>query len=463
MGFKALAASSATLPLLLRIAVATFEATLAYLAALILGAFLPLVPVQWPILFLVVLLAGAAAARWEVVGGERGLHLPTLIAALLVIVYATKIQVGGGLAPWGGWGALTQTDTALTYIALLVSLWCWWRGLGLPDRDHSSLVPTLRRAIVGITLFGSIIAFATAFIQTPIDPWVEQRLLLTVVALLGSGLISLVLARIVADSEASIPSDRWLWLRSGIATTFAILGVGVGALALVSDTAADILRAILVILVSSTAVILAPLAWLLSQVIVWFRSLGLVAAPLQQQPPPPEQTSDPAVSDAVTRLIVQIPTYILALLPLIALIIAILVFNRRRERPNDRLDERHESLFSWAAIGRDLRSLFRSRRESGLYALLQSLTARDPVTRIRRRYVQALILGEDRERPRQPAQTPGEYSPVLADVARSRPEVVQTLTTVYQRARYAPETTTTTDAEAADAAWQQLGTKEKSS
>jgi hypothetical protein len=67
--------------------------------------------------------------------------------------------------------------------------------------------------------------------------------------------------------------------------------------------------------------------------------------------------------------------------------------------------------------------------------------------------VELLLLGEAAERPRQPQQTPLEYAPIVGVLAPGAASNLATLTDAYDQARYAPDTITPADADAADAAW----------
>lgn len=457
-----MAGSISLLTWLFRIVSAAFEATFAYIVALILGAFLIVNPVNWAVLFLVVLLGSAATARWEQYGRRRSSR-PTQLLGLLVILLASKVQIAGEWMPWRGWGLLVESDRLqLVYVAFLVSLWCWWRGMGLLDRDHGMLVQVLRRYVVSVTIVACLATLLGVIGGSGLQQ--EPRLALVVVAMLGLGLISLVLARIIADGDIAQAGERWRAVRSGLMATLTILAVGIALLAFVSTPAADVLRAVLVVLVGLAALVLSPLIWLVFTLAEGFVQLLLMlvgrpqAPPVQTQPTP---TAEEAVmSDQIIRIVAAIPVYIVALLPLVALVIAVLLFQRRRAAPLAVSEEEHESLFSWRGLGRDLRELFHRRAPEGLRGALKALLGNDPVIRIRRRYIQALLVGEARERARRPNQTPAEYGPILTEAIGGRPAAIQNLTAVYQRARYAPETATPADASAADAAWKQLDTKE---
>ena len=452
---------------LFRLVLVAWETTLAFVVALLVGTFLPAIPAHWGVLFVVTGLAALASGWWERVGAEDGTRWPTLLTAGVVLLWATKAQAGGGVWPWSGWGRLGTlfgSNGVQTYCALLLATWCWWRGLGLLDREHSRLLIGLRRSVVGLVILGGLVALIGAFADETLP---QTPLFIGIVAFVGLGLTAVALARIVGDVEAGILPHSGRSLRTSLFTVVALLGVGVGVLALFSGTAADVLRTGLIWALSLFTLLITPLLWLLYQIAQFIATL-FIGPPGRSAPPvnapPPRATSTASdqvlVDDTMVRVVGALPIYVLALVPLVLLIIAVLMFNRRRERQVVEDGETHESLWSWRALGQELGGLWRRRGGSGLRARLAALVARDPVTRIRRRYVQALLAGEAAALPRQPAQTPQEYGAVLNAVVPGQPAAVQTLTQRYQRAKYAPEITTSADADAADAAWQQLETKE---
>jgi hypothetical protein len=79
----------------------------------------------------------------------------------------------------------------------------------------------------------------------------------------------------------------------------------------------------------------------------------------------------------------------------------------------------------------------------------------DPATRIRRRYVQLLLIGEDGGVPRPPGRTPREFAPELASLPLDD-TAVERLTDLYEQARYAPEDVDVEAAAQADASWEAL-------
>ncbi len=457
MNSQSFASSLQPLRWLFYTVVAAFEATRAYVVILLLATLFGPSPINWLILLLVVGLAAASAVRWPF--EKTGTRWPISIALIIVTLWATKWQVLGDILPWQSWSRIREIELGGVYITLLTTLWCWWRGLGLLDHDHGTLVHTFRRSILTVVIGGLLIGLVNAFEASTFKE--DQPLLIAVVVMFGLALISLILARLVSDAEAGVVTDRWRWLRSGVAVTLMLLLVGISCLALFSTSAANVLRASIVALMLLMLIVATPLVWLLSPIGNWIASHTRSPAPLPALPAaPPEQLLPD--SSAVLRYVLQIPLYLIMLLPLVVMILAIVFFQHRRKHVELRGDEAHESLFSWAAVADDLRGLWARRQTGGLEALLQSLRATDPATRIRRRYIQALMIGEAAEHGRRLQQTPAEYRPDLSEALPNRDDAVQALTGHYQQARYAPAATTEGDAEAAEVAWQALAApKEK--
>ncbi len=434
---------------------AAFDATLAYTLVFLISTFLDTNPVIWPVLWGVVLVAALSVARWAEGAPARTARIGMVVAALAVTSAATWLQLTlRGLlqpasSPWAG-----------GFVALVTSLWCWWRGLGLLDREHDGLVLTLRRGIITLAVVGTLASWFGGM-STRTAPE-ESQLLVAVVSCVGLGLTSLVLARIVSDE--AMQGDRLRWLRSGLGAVAAIILVGLGTLTLIASPAATVLKALLTGLILVLTVVLSPLIWLAYTLVQGALALVyvLLGAPHSQEQITSRAPLEKFIPDpsTISEAVASIPTVIIAAAPIILLLVVIVLFSRRRPRVRGHSDEQRESLFSWAVVGDDLRGLWQRRAPSGLQALLATLTSSDPITRIRRRYVQTLLLGVQREQPRQPPQTPAEYTAVLgAKLPAHRPSL-QALTTLYERARYHPESVTDTDAAAADTLWQQLDPKE---
>jgi hypothetical protein len=83
---------------------------------------------------------------------------PALLgAALLVVLWAIKGQVGGGFGLLAGWGLALSVlfspggeRAGLAYMLLLVGLYAFWRGTRLLDHDSVSLRNLFARSAVAL-------------------------------------------------------------------------------------------------------------------------------------------------------------------------------------------------------------------------------------------------------------------------------------------------------------------------
>jgi hypothetical protein len=155
-----------------------------------------------------------------------------------------------------------------------------------------------------------------------------------------------------------------------------------------------------------------------------------------------------------------------ALLPIL-LILGLLMLARRRALRQAGADEERESLWSWQSVAADLRDLLSSRRRrpsaGGLRAALAALRGADPASRVRRRYIRLLLLGEAHKRPRPAPHTPHEYAPAAGELLPSASQPIDALTAAYERARYNPGGIAAADADAAERAWAAIEQAERRS
>jgi hypothetical protein len=177
--------------------------------------------------------------------------------------------------------------------------------------------------------------------------------------------------------------------------------------------------------------------------------------------PAEEQTSlTERLSFDALEPILNISATVLALIPLAILALLIIFVARRRGRREQTPDEQRESIFTWDALGRNVMDMLRgllptTRDAEGLSAALARLSSTDPATRIRRRYVQLLLLGEERGQQRPSAATPHEFESALP-ASTNEQSPVSALTALYEHARYAPNSIDSAAADRADESWQAL-------
>ncbi len=470
---KVHAMSLQPLKLLFFVTAAALETSLLHLVASLLSvAFAGYASVSWPVLLFVCLVAAWTTVRFEPLNGVAGgMTRPvTLLIAALVVGYAVKLQAGGGFSLFSGWSLLLPFGPSLARSALgvpvlvLLCLAAWWRGMVLVDHDHGTLLATLQRGVLGVVVLALVLT-PVSVVNLGAPPW-GQLLAFQAVMTVGLGLVSLSLARIVGESDSRSTRSAWHWLRSSIGTAFAILIVGTLLLSLVSDPATTLLRTVVAVLGVLAAIIFAPLVALLIE--LW-QMVGLqgsdVVLPLPSASGAPSSSAAPTPEEVPPQffdLLISLLTAVLYLLPLAGLIAVIVLLRRRRQSAVAQDDALHESLWSWRDVRSDLLGLLKGLRlrekPPRLRDALAKLRSDDPAQRIRRRYIQLLLLGERAQRERLPQHTPLEHEVVLSGVV-SAGEELHTLTALYDRARYAPDTIDPTNAVSADTAWAAIETQ----
>ncbi len=456
-----------SLKLLFYVTAAAFETLLLHLGvSLISIVFAGTATLSWPILLVICLLAALTTMRFAAIddsdaGRSRGL---SLIIAAVVVAYGAKLQAGGGWSLFAGWSALApfsdlDSNQPLGGPALLmVCLAVWWRGMMLLDHDHSTLLVVLQRGLLGLVLLVLLLT-PVSVINLGAPPW-GQLLALEAMLVVGAGLASLTLARIAHEAQGRSARGAWHWLRSSLGTTIALMVVGTLLLSLVSNSATSVVRMVVSALGMLAALIFAPLAFLLTQLWQIIRpKRATLVLPMPSSSSLPELAGQSPTGDTVPQLLYFVAillTAALYLLPLLALIVLVVLYRRQRPKPIVEDGEVHESLWSWQGVKADLLSLLdglRPKPQAGLREVLARLRADDPAQRIRRRYVELLLVGEAAQRERLPQQTPLEHEAALAAALPGAKGDVHALTLAYDQARYAPDSIAAADLAAAERAW----------
>ncbi|MBV9791301.1 MAG: DUF4129 domain-containing protein, partial [Chloroflexi bacterium] len=391
----------------------------------------------------------------------------TLAVCAVVMAYGVKIQAGGGWNPLSGWSMIwpfaspRNPDTLSLFSLLMACLWCWWRGMSLVDADHAHVLTVLQRGVLALVVLVLLITPLSS-VNLGAPPW-GQWLATEALVIAALGLTGLSLARIIDETESGQTGGVKYWLRSSLLTSLGVLLVGMLLLSLVSDAATLAIRSVVGVIVGVLAIVITPLFYLLAQVGQWLLTIMNPPSDQAVASPSPSPSLEPtpdtlsAFQVQVIQTLQLIVTVMLYLLPLVLLIILIITMQRRRNQRLMADGVIHESLWSWQRLGGDLLDLLKGLRlpprAQGLRDALARLRPDDPAERIRRRYIELLLLGEGADRPRQPQQTPLEYAPVVGPLAPRASSDLQTLTDAYDKARYAPDTITPADADTADAAW----------
>ncbi|MBO9311566.1 MAG: DUF4129 domain-containing protein [Chloroflexus sp.] len=356
-----------------------------------------------------------------------------------------------------------QPQSGLVYLAVLVAFFLVWRGVRLVEHDHATILTLARRGLA---------ATITALVLGPLlragAPVADNLLLLYIVVFVGSGLSSLALTYVLeaAPDQAHTLNVRWSLLLLLVIGGMLVIGIAFAAL-LSGELAFTGIVTLLQWILLPFALIGALFVYLFTVIFggmirALFAAFAQVLARMNLRPEPPP-TSDTTIVDdnAVETVIIiaQQATFVLALIPLVLLVIFLLLWRRRSRRADT--DEEHQSLDVGQSLLSDLRDLLGTlrrpfqRRPRGLPAALVALRGTDAVTRVRRAYVQALIMLEARGWRRSPDQTPSEWCARMAAVL-PEPKPFTDLTVSYERARYRPDGVDETEAEAAEDALQVL-------
>lgn len=446
------------------------ESTLLHLCGTLLAA-AGLEPIlQWPVLFGVVTISALANTWLEPIDGARArIGGRTASVAIATILAATWLQGRGQLGA-NPFGALTNIDDEAflpVYLLLAFSGVAWWRGARVVDADHVEVVRILRWGIILLTAALLVLALAGVehlLAQTAAGASISPAAELVI--FLGLGLAALSMTRIAASASDGASDAPWRWLRSSLFSTAVLLLIGIMLLGIVAEPARWVLANSLFWIVYVIMLLLSPLLWVLFKLVEILQGLLMSRGWRVVLPPPaPEQPRQQPESISIDSLaaILNASTTIAVLLPLLVLALLIFLSIRRRGRGTDPDEEQRESIFSWRSLGRDMLDLLRSvrphRASGGLQAALGRLAGHDPRTRIRRRYIQLLLLGEQRGTQRPPPATPHEFEPALP-VAPAAQGPLHTLTRLYERARYGDGLDDAAAAHA-DASWGEIEQRDR--
>lgn len=437
--------------LLFTLVVAALEATVVSMPLAALTSAGP----PWPLLLLAVGLGWLAdqVSRRAPPSRERAVLLAGATVGALLLPSAA---LGGPLAALG---ALLPGNPAFVpaYALLLLGLFLFWRGTRLDTRDSAAIGTLFGRGVAA-----GIVALILGAVASSISPGVLGH----VAALVGLGLLAMALAQTQDAAGGRLTALTWRWLATLMAAVGLVIVVATIATSFVGGgEGAQAAQTLIGLLLLPFALVGAAMAW----VFLTFLAEPLTAliqavlARLQLLTPPETPPAEGIPSDetlggtmeAIARM-AEGATFLMALIPVVILVAAILLL-RSRQKARRPADEERESLDAMASLAADLRDLLGRLRNpfarplAGLRAALAALRGDDPTTRVRRAYVSLLLMLEGREHPRPPAQTPAEFAPA-AGAALGDPEPVATLTAAYEQARYSPAGAALADAEAAELA-----------
>jgi hypothetical protein len=435
---------------LLIFCLAVAEATPAALALTILS-----VDGVWSALCAVAVIGAIADAQARRL--PPGVQRPALLAALvLTALGAAEVALPG---PDGAPGVLLtpgHPERGDAYLLLLGALYAFWRGTQIGAHNSYSLrawFPRAAAVALGIIIFG---------LAGGRTPEMIDALTLQVIGLFAAGLTAIALAGIAEVSEAQLRriGTRGAGIVAGAVVVVLLLGLAsVGAL---GGDLGRLLGALWQGVAFLIGILLSPFLIVLFMIVdalLRLINVGDLMGALQDL-----QIEQQDRNEQISRALGFLPPWliivaqaIVALLPVLV-IIALVLWLRRRPPRSAGDDEERESLFTFAGLIDDLRDLLAGLRPAGggLVELLGALRGDDAVQRIRRAYVRLLILGEQRGRPRAAAETPREYAAAAGEQLPGAAAPIESLTGAYERARYYPADVAHADADAAEQAWDSI-------
>lgn len=416
---------------------------------------------------IVAVLAGALAdwlALRRLPPERQGIGVVAL--GLLVAWWVVRGLVAPDASLLEGWGEALASTIALSdgrvvqaYFGLLAGLYCFWRGTRLTLHDTFTLHRLFRFASVALLLIVGL-----GFVGGRLGAEITAVAMNEVLGFFVVGLITIALASATEQREAGLARLGWRGVVTllGAVVLVIVLGLLIGSVFF--EQIAAIGKFFLAGILLLAALVLSPFLLLIAAVLGWlFDQLDLagrlggfqVAASIEAIQALQEQAEVQGNLPPWLVLLVQV---LCGLVPVLLLLTLMLLARRRRLRRSNS-DEERESLWSWGNLADDLRRLFERRPAAhipGLRELLAGLRGDDPASRIRRSYIRLLLLGEERQRPRAPQQTPREYAPVAGELRAGASGPALALTEAYERARYRPAGASPSDADAAERAWGEI-------
>jgi len=335
-------------------------------------------------------------------------------------------------------------------LVLFITGALWRRGMTVEWKSHGEF---WRDFIIGTIVLGLLMVLPSSALGTLSHTVLGGFCVAFVITgLLALGLLgvldTLVLER-VRESIASPLSRYWLIAVGSVVLAIVLAGWAIGqilspntiagawqAIRPLTRFVGQILEYILVAIIYLLVLILVPL----------FNALraGLRLPPEISEPRPPKLPEELSPPESLLKLS---PALLLALR--ISLLLAIaagialafwLVRQRRQGRSEDGVSEKRELIWSKELLLRQLRDLL-GRKPGGkpVSPFLKLSQPEEPRQAIRLLYQQLLARARDLGYARPPGLTPRGYQNVLLGLLPDQQTALNTLTTLYILARYAPE------------------------
>jgi hypothetical protein len=437
-------------------------------------------------LIVVIALGGMAAARWALTGNASllrarievaGLGLATILAALWYQFYRAipvwdvrwVSALSQAMLHWG-------SEVPPPFIVLLAAAYLWLRGVldGREPLNHEDIWGAFTVGFLGLAF--ALLAAATGSSQLLAS---VSRLIFPFFAI---GMAALALSSLepvnksVKESETRLGFDRY-WAASVASVTVGLLGLGLVLSVLVTpEMVANSLSwtsAVLQILGQILVLVFLAIAYLilllLEPLLTWVQTLARPDAPVPQLQLPDFQRQIEEMGQGTTPASLTLGEWprwvgLAGLIVLIGVIFA-LALRRFRRSAGGETDEIREMILSGDLLQAQLATLWRNWRDrfrrapERVFDPFLSLEGEVDARRAVRAIYQALLgAAKARGLPRLRSQTPLEYQRTLEEAFPDAQDALNTITSGYQRARYAPQPPPTEHVEWVRQAWNRLRT-----
>lgn len=418
------------------------------------------------------LAAGAMVVARLVLESSARLGRARLLAIALLALWlalVVRLETGGGYALWDtAWGSgYAVHHLSETMSALALGIYLLWRGISVA-REGQTFDEVYLRFIIGLV---ALVALGVAW-RIPIGASGAGSSVASVgayaLAYFACGLLALALVNLQTIREEMVRQEggsglfsrRWLSLLMVVVLGIVLLGVGIAS-GLSLDLAALVLRPLALaghwLLIALVYAIGYPLGFIAAGLVYAFQFLLSHLRGTQ----PPQQLQAPDMGDISRQLtggegatltpwvVVALKVgAILLVVAIIATLLALALFRRRKSPPGEEVVEVSESLFTWTAFRADLGSFlrwllsrFRRRRQAPQPTPVPpvAVTQVDDDGRtlsVRELYQGLLWEGAEAGAPRGEHETPFEYEARLAGrLPDARPDLGE-LTEAYVCERY---------------------------
>jgi hypothetical protein len=350
---------------------------------------------------------------------------------------------------------------------VVLAAYAWWRGRTRAEPALDSTYTMLRWGSLALALILIIVLSAA-----PDHAQVRDRLSIATLTFFVCALGAIGIARLRLEGFRTSAPLGPRWLATFVTPILVVVVVAVIAAGIFSRQFLD-----------TTLWLLTPLFWFLAVVFqIFVLTLAIIAfivlTPIlwligSREPRAIQQTPTPQQNDGLENLqrraeeAINVPDplrYLIASIVLFVIFSALMRFVfRRRRRARESTDEQRESVLDWGNLLDDLaarlKGIFeRPEREDPLRHLRGDPRWRYTLA-IRETYARLQERGAKAGRPRRVAETADEYRPGVAAKLAQPPDVptaIGTITDRYRQARYSGVPAEAPDADAVEAAWQQV-------